>query len=199
MRLFFRFALVLALGLSTTAWADTVTYANAGNEAPLSSFTAVNTGTVAAYFYGTDAAYTSLLGMSVNGVQVGGWVLNNHSSSVGQSVVLGNVNAGDSISFSLFVTDTNQIFSSDATLNADHFNHIYAMDGFAGDGLIPAGTYIGFEDLFGGGDKDYNDAQFVLTNVTDPAPLPTPEPSSLLLLGSGMAGLLGIVRRKVNL
>jgi hypothetical protein len=70
---------------------------------------------------------------------------------------------------------------------------------FAGSEFIPAGAYVGFEDLFGGGDKDYNDAQFVFTNVADPPPAPTPEPSSLLLLGSGMAGLLGIVRRKVNL
>src|SRR5689334_2455366 len=103
MRLSLGFALILTLGIATTTWADTIGYGNIGKEAPVSAFTAVNTGTITAYFYGFEAAYTSLLSMSVNGTQVGAWGLNNHTSSFGQSFVLGNVNAGDSVVFNLLV------------------------------------------------------------------------------------------------
>ena len=41
-------------------------------------------------------------------------------------------------------------------------------------------------------DLDYNDDTFVLTGVADP----TPEPSSLLLLGSGMVGAAGMFFRR---
>ena len=63
---------------------------------------------------------------------------------------------------------------------------------------VPAGVYIGFEDLYGGGDMDYNDNQFLFTNVGTPTPTGvTPEPSSFLLLGTGILGAAGAVRRKL--
>jgi hypothetical protein len=52
------------------------------------------------------------------------------------------------------------------------------------------GIFVGFEDLFGGGDFDYDDNNFVFSNVTSAAV--APEPASLLLLGSGLM----LVRRR---
>lgn len=52
------------------------------------------------------------------------------------------------------------------------------------------------EDLPNGGtDWDYNDDQFVFTSVAGS----TPEPGNLLVFGSGVIGLAGVVRRKLML
>ena len=48
-------------------------------------------------------------------------------------------------------------------------------------------TSVGFEDLLGGGDLDFNDFKIRLTNVIDP--LPVPAPPILALLGIGCAGI----------
>ena len=49
-------------------------------------------------------------------------------------------------------------------------------------------VFVGIEDLFGGGDKDYNDMVLKVSAV--------PEPSSVLLLGAGMLALAGFCRRR---
>jgi len=65
------------------------------------TFTATNTGTVDGYFAGTDAAYSEMLGLEVNGVlqqDTAGqsWVFNNDTTSIG-SEVSWNVKAGDQL------------------------------------------------------------------------------------------------------
>ncbi len=96
--------------------------------------------------------------------------------------------------FRLHVRNTGlDFFTGDAARNPDGLPHTLAVTSF--DEL--AGLYvtdIGFEDLYGGGDEDYNDFAFRLTNVIDPIP----EPSVLALLGIGLAGFGYARRRRLN-
>ncbi|HPL62815.1 MAG TPA: PEP-CTERM sorting domain-containing protein [Syntrophales bacterium] len=50
---------------------------------------------------------------------------------------------------------------------------------------------IAWEDFFGLGDRDYNDLVVELSDVT-----PVPEPMSIILLGSGLAGMAGLRRKR---
>ena len=60
-------------------------------------------------------------------------------------------------------------------------------------GGIPAGTYVAFEDLVGGGDKNYNDLSFVFTNISTRTNVP--EPGSLLLVLTAGLGLIAASRK----
>ncbi len=56
----------------------------------------------------------------------------------------------------------------------------------------PSNTYVGFFEILGGADIDANDT----LGIVNFSVAVSPEPSSFLLLGSGLAGLVGVVRRK---
>lgn len=191
-----KISLVAALGalaLAGAANAGTIPYPNPGVANPVDyTFTAASTGDITAYFYGSTAAYTNDLTMLVNGVATGIEGLNNHTSPYGLALDFGAVNAGDTLVFELNNISPGGIgpWYSDKSLNSDGVNHVYSTD-FAGDGFIPAGTFVSFEDLPNGGDLNYNDEDFVFTNVATSVP----EPTSLLLLAIGIGGLL-LARRK---
>src|SRR3954452_7286877 len=98
-------ALAMVLVVPASLMADSIPYGNIGTQAPVNVFTATSTGPLTAYFFTSDAGYTSNIGMLINDVSTGVFGLNNHLSSHGDSVVLGNVNAGDTIEFQLYVYD----------------------------------------------------------------------------------------------
>ena len=100
------------------------------------------------------------------------------------------LNPGDEFVLAIYVNDTGRYFS----LGGGYDNP---------DGVIHASvTYlpddvaiIGFEDLFGGGDFDYNDARVRITGNIGLEIIP--EPSGLLLIASGAAGLWLFRRRAI--
>ncbi len=199
-------ALIFLSGAFQLVQADAIPYPNSGTPNPVTyTFTAVSTGNITAYFVGGSGAdYENQLGLLINGVpSAAGFGLDNHASLIGASFVLGNVTAGDNLTFVLHNLTLQDYAYSDPARNTSYdtngsvgHNHVYSTPytatspKFAG---VPVGTYVAFEDLrFPSSDFNYNDESFVFTNV---ATSTVPEPITMLLLGSGLIGLWG-VRRK---
>ena len=185
-----------ALAMAGTARADAIPYPTPAVENPVTyTFTASSTGNITAYFYGSTASFTNELTMLVNGVATGIQGLNNHTSVHGDVLILGSVLAGDTIVFKLVTLNPPTgvgPWYSDKAMNSDGVNHVYSTP-FSGDSDIPAGPFVSFEDLNNGGDFNYNDEDFVFTNVS--TTVRTPEPASLMLLCVGL-GMIVVGHRK---
>jgi VPDSG-CTERM motif len=140
-------ALALMIGTANVARADAIEYPNVGTLNPvIYTFTATSSGNITAYFAGADAGYNTVIGMLVNGVSTGITGLNDQTSTVGQSLILGSVNAGDVLTFELINNSpinpregnntTGLIAYSNPTLNATYdssigsptvgHNHVYS-------------------------------------------------------------------------
>ena len=172
------------------------------------TFTATGTGPVTGYFAGATAGYGSMVGLSINGGPVTLWGLQNNSTALGTPFMMGLVTTGDVMRFVLSVSmnssfgpadpaSPDYFLSSDPALNPSGSQHIYSTAYAGGDYGIPAGTFIGFEDIIplASSDKDYDDHQFVFTG---PGLNQVPEGgSAIVLLGLALSGL-GMVRRSLS-
>jgi hypothetical protein len=172
---------------------------------------------VRVYFIGEGAGYANSLGLNTEGVGAREGrpelIFANASSNVtylnpkstakenaaqrsssapllpGDFVELNTIKAGSLLDFFLIADGANggkNVYSTTGTANPDKINHVVAFALANSPYLI-----MGFEDLFGGGDRDFNDLLFAVeigaANVA--SLIATPEPAAWLSL----AGLLGMV------
>jgi hypothetical protein len=150
-----------------------------------------NTDEIVVTFLGQSAAFTSDLYLD-SASENRAVLFTTHTVPVGTSVSLGTFSAGTELVFRLYVRNTGlSFFTGPGSRNADQEAHAVVDDQFA-----PNTSHVGFEDLLGGGDKDYNDLTFSFTNVTSKSLAAVPEPTSLLLLGCGFIGLIGLRKKQ---
>jgi hypothetical protein len=149
-------------------------------------------GEVRAFFVGSEAAYNGTL--SRNSPCCSGEIFPNHATPVGTSASLGTFAAGTTLVFREHVVTTgDNWFTGPASSNADNFAHAGIGTWVADASVGVNGTYVAFEDLSGGGDRDYNDLTFVLTGVRPHAVYVSEAPTALLLL-IGLLVCVGLVR-----
>lgn len=197
-------ATIVALS-SASLYADPVGYTHVGTVAPTVTTTATSS-SISTYFYSSSAADNdtiSLYDLTTSSFLSPGNILPNHASTPGSEVTFSGASIGDQIVFELSNSVyPGHVFASDPSLSTDGINHSYITNF---DGKIPGSSvtisgpalYIGMEDLpKGATDLDYNDDNFIATGVsTTPA---VPEPSSIVLLGTGLLAAAGAVRRKFD-
>lgn len=204
--------LMMSIGLLQSALAGTIPYPDSGTiNSQNYTFTASATGEIVGYFYSqTPAAFDESVAMyDVTTSTLSAYGLPNHSTATGASFDFGAVSAGDVIEFQIEITGNSQselgdVISSNPSNNADGTNHIYSTDSSGVPASsIPAGTYVGFEDLlaFNSSDFNYTDEQFLFVDTGDTSGTGgvtinnAPEPTSLAIIGSGLAAL-GVRRRR---
>jgi hypothetical protein len=103
----------------------------------------------------------------------------------GEFVNLGRLDAGNQLDFFLIANAAaggTTTYSTQASLNADGIDHLVTFAYGLKDSPY---IILGFENLYGGGDQDYNDLLFAVDmgriNLT--ALTATPEPSTYVVLG----------------
>jgi VPDSG-CTERM motif len=144
-----------------------------------------NSGHVIATFLDSYAGFDNLL-LLASPPNNHGAIFEVNVTPSGTIVNLGIFNAGTELIFQLNNQNGGIFFTGPANRSPDNLVHAIVDNQFA-----PGQTFVGFEDIFGGGDLDYNDLQFTLSNVTSAVPDGS---STAMLLGSAVLVLVFLRR-----
>lgn len=151
-----------------------------------------NNGEVTAKYLGSSAAYTSTLYL-YSPLNDDLFIFNSKTTPIGSTVSLGTFISGEELIFKIFVKNTGYSFISGSNVLMNPDKKLHTMVDFD---WLNGETYLGFEDLYGGGDNDFNDVKFSFSNVTSypinpPAPIMNqiPEPNMLFLFLIGITCL----------
>ena len=147
-----------------------------------------HTGDVIATFQNSDTDFNNLLLLASPPNNLG-VIFEVHVTPSGTMVNLGTFAAGTELIFALNNQHGGTFFDGPASRNPDNIAHALVNYQY---GL--GQTFVGFEDMFGGYDFDYNDLQFTLSNVGS---LPVPDGGSTALLLGGSILVLAYLRRIV--
>lgn len=143
-------------------------------------FVVVEDGPVVGYSQGATADYENLMNAKFSDGSAHNPYMSNRSD-IGAEFGHGIHAAGSEVIFVNRVLDTGEWYYSTTRFNDDGLNHIHAHNLTLPDGT--KAVFVGFEDIFGGGDRDFNDATALFTNVQIS---PVPEPSTYLMLLAGL-------------
>ncbi|HAJ71824.1 MAG TPA: PEP-CTERM sorting domain-containing protein [Methylophilaceae bacterium] len=176
-------AAVASMAISTVA---TSAYATSEAKASADNLYASTTGEVVLTFLSKSADYATDLFLTGSATSI----LNNQTAVAGTQYSLGTFEQGQLISFDMLVNDTGFRFhSGSAANNIDQFIHVTYEES-------ARRVIVGFEDLYGGGDQDYNDLVFSLTNASVGNLVSSvPEPGNYAMLLAGL-GLVGVAARR---
>lgn len=149
---------LLAAALTTLALASSSASANvceptdAGAAVVGAPIIVAATAQVEATYCGTEGSFTSDLSLDQPDFQ---YLATGHVTAEGTTVDLGVFTGGTELVFAIHVRDTGwTYYSGDPGRNPDGQPHAAVTDLGNGD------HHVGFEDVFGGGDRDYNDIVF---------------------------------------
>lgn len=155
---------------------------------PAAWFQVANDGPVTGYFAGSTAGYSSFMNAKFSDPSIDNPYVSNRVA-IGTQYDWGVHEAGSTVVFALRVMDINEWFYSIPSYNDDGINHIY-YQAFTDMNGVPS-LYVGFEDLYGGGDLDFNDNSIIFSNIVvvgEIPPVPEPETYAMLLIGLGLVG-----------
>lgn len=174
-------------GLFSIVTAVMLVLASCSSDAYANTFKVVSDGEVGVYYVGSSAGYENQASATFSDSNELSPIVSNRGAT-GEYFSFGYHEAGSTVVFSDHIIDTGDWFYSTDSFNDDGLRHIqYGMFTMhEGTPYSTPVTLVGFEDLMGGGDLDFNDHVLAFTNISA---VPEPETYVMLLLGLGLIGV----------